>query len=166
MGMQCPYCHYKETKVTDSRDTGIYTIRRRRECLQCHRRFTTYEYIEFSPLYVIKKDGRREKYNKNKIRTGVMKALEKRSISREQIEDMLDKIEEKIYRLGKEEIESSQIGEYVMETLRELDQVAYIRFASVYRAFADITLFEEEVRKLTKNIRREEDDTEDNKKRR
>ena len=134
MGMQCPYCHYEETKVTDSRDTGIYTIRRRRECLRCHRRFTTYEHIDLTPIYVIKKDGRRERYDKNKIRTGVMKALEKR------------------HHLGKEEIKSSIIGEYVMDALRELDQVAYIRFASVYRAFADITLFEEEVKKLTKNF--------------
>ncbi|HEC90000.1 MAG TPA: transcriptional repressor NrdR [Thermoplasmatales archaeon] len=152
--MQCPYCHYGETKVTDSRDTGIYTIRRRRECLRCHRRFTTYEHIELTPIYVIKKDGRREKYDKNKIRIGVLKALEKRPVSREQIEEMLDRIEEKIHRLGREEIESSLIGEYVMDALRELDQVAYIRFASVYRAFADITLFEEEVRKLTKDIER------------
>ncbi|RLF41038.1 MAG: transcriptional regulator NrdR [Thermoplasmata archaeon] len=152
--MQCPYCHYGETKVTDSRDTGIYTIRRRRECLRCHRRFTTYEHIELTPIYVIKKDGRREKYDKNKIRIGVLKALEKRPVSREQIEEVLDRIEEKIHRLGREEIESSLIGEYVMDALRELDQVAYIRFASVYRAFADITLFEEEVRKLTKDIER------------
>jgi len=160
--MRCPFCHYEETKVTDSRDTGIYTIRRRRECLRCHRRFTTYEHIELAPLYVIKKDGRREKYDKNKIRIGVMKALEKRPVSKEQVEALLDEVEEKIRRLGKEEVETSLIGEFVMDALRELDQVAYIRFASVYRSFADITLFEEEVKKLQKTlVVRKRDDKED-----
>lgn len=154
--MRCPYCQHENTKVTDSRDTGVYTIRRRRECLSCHRRFTTYEHIEMTPIYIIKKDGRREKYDKNKIKTGVMKALEKRPVSHEQVETMLDAIEEKIRRTGKEEIESSIIGEYVMDALKEIDQVAYIRFASVYRSFADITLFEKEVRKLTeKTMNRE-----------
>lgn len=147
--MQCPYCHHENTKVTDSRDTGVYSIRRRRECLNCHRRFTTYEHIEMSPVYIVKKDGRREKFEKNKIKNGVMKALEKRPVSHEQIETLLDNIEEKIRRTGKEEISSTYIGEYVMEELKELDQVAYIRFASVYRSFADITLFEKEVQKLT-----------------
>ena len=148
--MQCPYCDHENTKVTDSRDTGIYSIRRRRECLDCHRRFTTYEHIELSPIYVIKKDGKREPYDKQKIKKGVMKALEKRPISQEQIETVLENIEEKIRRAGQEEIQSNMIGEYVMNELKELDQVAYIRFASVYRSFADITFFEEEVKKLTK----------------
>ncbi len=102
-----------------------------------------------SPIYIIKKDGRREKYDKNKIKHGVMKALEKRPVSHEQIETLLENIEEKIRRTGKEEISSTTIGEYVMDELKALDQVAYIRFASVYRSFADITLFEKEVQKLT-----------------
>lgn len=149
IGVQCPYCHHENTKVTDSRETGVYSIRRRRECLECNRRFTTYEHIEMSPIYIIKKDGRREKYDKNKIKHGVMKALEKRPVSHEQIETLLENIEEKIRRTGKEEISSTTIGEYVMDELKALDQVAYIRFASVYRSFADITLFEKEVQKLT-----------------
>jgi transcriptional repressor NrdR len=102
-----------------------------------------------NPIYIIKKDGRRETYDKNKIKTGVMKALEKRPISHDRIEQLLDNIEEKVRRLGKEEIESSNIGEFVMLELKNIDQVAYIRFASVYRSFADITLFEKEVQKLT-----------------
>ena len=147
--MQCPYCQHENTKVTDSRETGVLSIRRRRECLKCHQRFTTYEHIEMNPIYIIKKDGRRETYDKNKIKTGVMKALEKRPISHDRIEQLLDNIEEKVRRLGKEEIESSNIGEFVMKELKNIDQVAYIRFASVYRSFADITLFEKEVQKLT-----------------
>ena len=122
--MECPYCQHPETKVTDSRDTGTYTIRRRRECLKCNRRFTTYEYIEMTPVYVIKKDGRREKFQRNKIKNGITKALEKRPIGHDKIEEMLDSIEEKIRRTGKEEIESSVIGEYVMEQLKETDHVA------------------------------------------
>jgi transcriptional repressor NrdR len=147
--MQCPYCQHENTKVTDSRDTGIYSIRRRRECLSCHRRFTTYEHIEMSPIYIIKKDGRREKYDKSKIKTGIVKALEKRPVSPEQIENLLDTIEEHIRKEGKEEISSTLIGEFVMEEIKKIDEVAYIRFASVYRSFADITLFEKEVQKLT-----------------
>jgi transcriptional repressor NrdR len=148
--MQCPYCEHENTKVTDSRDTGVYSIRRRRECLSCHRRFTTYEHIELSPIYIIKKDGRREKYDKSKIKTGIVKALEKRPVSPEQIENLLDTIEEHVRKEGKEEISSTRIGEFVMEELKKIDEVAYIRFASVYRSFADITLFEKEVQKLTK----------------
>jgi len=149
--MQCPYCKYENTKVTDSRDTGVYSIRRRRECLKCNRRFTTYEHVELNPVYIIKKDGKREQYSKEKIKKGIMKALEKRPVSTDQIENILDNIEENIRRTGKEEISSKNIGEYVMKELKNLDQVAYIRFASVYRSFADITLFEKEVKKLTKN---------------
>ncbi|MFH1100474.1 MAG: transcriptional regulator NrdR [Methanobacteriota archaeon] len=146
--MKCPYCNNPDSKVTDSRDTEMYSIRRRRECLNCGRRFTTYEYIEMSPLFVIKKDGRREKYDRNKIKNGIMKAIEKRPISHEKIEEMLDTIEEKIRRYGKDEIETSVIGEYVMEALKQVDQVAYIRFASVYRSFTDVTSFEKEVKNL------------------
>ena len=146
--MNCPYCNHIDTKVTDSRDTGG-SIRRRRECLHCNRRFTTYEYIEMAPMFVIKKDGRREKFDRCKIKNGMMKALEKRPISTEKIEDMVDAIEEKIRRVGKDEIETSVIGEFVMETLKEVDHVAYIRFASVYRQFTDVPSFEKEVKNLT-----------------
>ena len=146
--MNCPYCNHIETKVTDSRDTGNYSIRRRRECLKCNKRFTTYEHIEMSPIYVIKKNGQKEKFERTKIKKGIEKALEKRPISVEQIEEMLDKIEEKIRRCGKEEIESKIIGEYVMDVLKETDHVAYIRFASVYRSFTDVTSFEKEVKEL------------------
>ena len=147
--MQCPYCNHVETKVTDSRDTGTYTIRRRRECLKCNRRFTTYEYIELTPVYVKKKDGRLEKFDRKKIKNGIMKALEKRPIGHDMMEEMIDSIEEKIRRAGGEEIESSQIGEYVMDCLKEVDHVAYIRFASVYRSFTDVSSFEREVKNLT-----------------
>ena len=146
--MECPYCHNIETKVTDSRDTGALSIRRRRECLKCGKRFTTYEHIEMQPLYVIKKDGRREKFDRNKIKSGVIKALEKRPVSHDEIEKMMDSIEEKIRKSGNEEIETSAIGEYVMDELKDVDHVAYIRFASVYRSFADLSSFEKEVKNL------------------
>ncbi len=148
--MECPYCHKNETKVTDSRDTGTLSIRRRRECLSCGKRFTTYEYIELSPIFVIKKDGRREKFERKKIKNGLVKALEKRPVGHEKIEEILDEIEEKIRRNGSEEIDSKQIGEFVMDELKKTDHVAYIRFASVYRRFADISSFEEEIKNLTK----------------
>jgi transcriptional repressor NrdR len=148
--MECPYCSHIDTKVTDSRDTGSYTIRRRRECLRCNKRFTTYEYVEMNPVLIIKKDGRREKFDRSKIKKGIMKALEKRPVSHEKIEEMINTIEEKIRRSGKEEIESNIIGEFVMNELKDTDQVAYIRFASVYRSFADITFFQKEIKNLTK----------------
>jgi len=148
--VECPYCNHIETKVTDSRDTGSYTIRRRRECLKCNKRFTTYEHVEMNPVLIIKKDDRREKFDRNKIKKGIMKALEKRPVSHEKIEEIIDKIQEKVRRSGKEEIESNVIGEYVMNELKETDQVAYIRFASVYRSFADITFFQKEIKNLTR----------------
>ncbi len=148
--MECPFCNKNETKVTDSRDTGTLSIRRRRECLSCGKRFTTYEYIELSPIYVIKKDGRREKFDRNKIKNGLVKALEKRPVGHTKIEETLDSIEEKIRRNGSEEIDSKKIGEFVMDELKQTDHVAYIRFASVYRSFADISSFEEEIKNLTK----------------
>lgn len=148
--MECPYCRANETKVTDSRDTGAFSIRRRRECLDCGKRFTTYEYVEMQPLYVVKKDGRRENFDRNKIKRGLEKAVEKRPVSHEQIEEILSGIEEKIRKTGSEELESETIGEYVMDALKETDHVAYIRFASVYRSFADIESFEEEIKNLAK----------------
>ena len=151
--MECPYCKNTETKVTDSRDTGALSIRRRRECLSCKKRFTTYEHIEMQPIYVIKKDGQRENFERSKIKKGIMKAIEKRPVNHEKIEEILDEIEEKIRRNGSEEIESKKIGEYVMDLLKKTDDVAYIRFASVYRSFADISSFEEEIKNLTnKNV--------------
>ena len=146
--MECPYCHNIETKVTDSRDTGTLSIRRRRECLKCNKRFTTYEYIELTPIYVKKKDGRLEKFDRNKIKNGIIKALEKRPVDHEKIEEMVNSIEEKIRRTGSEQMESTQIGEYVMDGLKETDHVAYIRFASVYRSFTDVSSFQEEVKNL------------------
>ena len=146
--MECPYCHNIETKVTDSRDTGSLSIRRRRECLKCNKRFTTYEYIELTPVYVKKKDGRLEKFDRNKIKNGIMKALEKRPVEHEKVEELLDSIEEKIRRNGSEQIDSTVIGEYVMDGLKETDHVAYIRFASVYRSFTDVSSFQEEVKNL------------------
>ena len=148
--MECPYCHHNETKVTDSRDTGSLAIRRRRECLECNKRFTTYEYIELTPLYVKKKDGRLEKFDRSKIKKGIVKALEKRPVDREKIEEILESIEEKVRRIGTEEIESTVIGEFVMDSLKETDHVAYIRFASVYRSFTDVSSFQEEVKNLIK----------------
>ena len=153
--MECPYCHDKETKVTDSRDTGAYTIRRRRECLNCNRRFTTYEHIEMAPVYVVKKDGRREKFERNKIRKGILKALEKRPVPTDKVDEMIEKIEDNIRRTGKEEIDSSIIGEYVMDALKKIDHVAYIRFASVYRSFTDVSYFEKEVRNLIQQTKGE-----------
>lgn len=146
--MECPFCQNNETKVTDSRDTGALSIRRRRECLNCGKRFTTYEHIELQPIYVIKKDGRREKFDRAKIKTGISKALEKRPVSHEKIDEMIEKIEERIRRTGNEEIETSMIGEYVMDELKEVDHIAYIRFASVYRSFTDLSSFEKEVKNL------------------
>ena len=153
--MECPYCHNKETKVTDSRDTGEFTIRRRRECLSCNRRFTTYEHIEMTPVYVVKKDGRREKFERNKIRKGILKALEKRPVPTEKVDEMIEKIEDNFRRTGKEEIDSSIIGEYVMDALKKIDHVAYIRFASVYRSFTDVSSFEQEVKNLIQQTKGE-----------
>ncbi len=148
--MKCPYCNHNELKVTDSRDTGATTIRRRRECLKCAKRFTTYEYVEMTPIYVVKKDGRREKFDREKIKNGIMKAVEKRPIPHKKIGEIITDIEEKIRRFGNEEIESKKIGEYIMDALKELDEVAYIRFASVYRSFTDVTSFEREIKNLSK----------------
>lgn len=116
----------------------------------CKKRFTTYERLELTPLYVIKKDSRREEFNKEKLKAGIMKALEKRPIEIEKVEEMIEGIEERVRQLGKKEVKSSRIGEITIKELKELDQVAYIRFASVYRSFADITLFEKELKDLMK----------------
>ncbi|HDD46094.1 MAG TPA: transcriptional repressor NrdR [Candidatus Aenigmarchaeota archaeon] len=149
--MLCPYCNNKETRVVDKRETGDgKVIRRRRECLACGKRFTTYERIELSPVIVIKKDGRRERFDRNKLKIGILKACEKRPISEEQIDSLINNIEMEIRSNGNTEVESRVIGELVMENLRKLDEVAYIRFASVYRQFADIKSFQNELRRLLK----------------
>ena len=145
--MLCPYCTNSETKVTDKRDSGSMA-RRRRECLKCGKRFTTYERVELD-LNVIKKDGRRQKFNRDKLFEGVAKNLEKRPFTTEQIDTIVDEIEARVYRIAKDkDIKSSKIGEMVMDKLKKVDKVAYIRFAAVYRDFADIDEFKDELKKL------------------
>jgi transcriptional repressor NrdR len=142
--MNCPYCENYDSKVIDSRDTND-GIRRRRQCLQCGSRFTTYERWEFASLFVIKKDGRREDFNREKLAMGIRKALEKRPFSEDTADRLTDDIEGELSHLGKTEIPSSIIGDMVMARLKSLDHIAYIRFASVYQEFADITTLKEEV---------------------
>lgn len=147
--MKCPYCSYEEDKVIDSRPTDEgATIRRRRECLNCHKRYTTYEKVESLPIMVVKKDGSRQPYDREKVRKGILRACEKRSISIDQIENVLDSIEAHISNSLEREVTSATIGELVMDKLRELDEVAYVRFASVYRQFKDINTFMNELNKL------------------
>ena len=145
--MNCPYCSYKESKVTDKRESPE-GIRRRRECLKCKKRFTTYEKIARDDLYVIKKDGRREKFSREKLETGINLAFEKRPVEKEKIIKMINEIEEQIRKKGKKEITTSEIGELVMKKIKRIDNVAYIRFASVYRDFQDIKDFKREMREL------------------
>ena len=141
--MKCPFCGYTESRVKDSRDIGD-SIHRRRECEQCKGRFSTYERVEKFPLMVIKRDQRREAYDRQKLSVGLLKACEKRPLPAGEIENAVEEIEQEIYRSGILEIPSNMIGELVMERLRSMDKIAYIRFASVYRSFADIeTMFEE-----------------------
>lgn len=144
--MRCPFCN-AETKVTNKRDSKEGT-RRRRECLKCKRRFTTYEKIEIANLRVIKKDGRRETFDSEKIKKGIIKACEKRPVSLEKIDVMVREIENKIAESNKKEVRSATIGEMVMKALKKLDKVAYIRFASVYREFKDVSDFKKEIRGL------------------
>ena len=146
--MRCPYCAHSETDVVDSRDTDDFRIRRRRECAKCKRRFTTYEEVDKEDIFVIKKDGRREKFDRHKLMSGLERSCEKRPVSRQQIEEMANWVEGKLRKSGKKEIETNDIGELVMERLRKVDDVAYIRFASVYRSFTDIDSFEDALRKL------------------
>jgi transcriptional repressor NrdR len=142
--MKCPFCGYTDSKVTDSRDVND-TIRRRRECLGCGLRFTTHERIQTSNLVIIKKDKRREEYSREKLTTGIRKACEKRPLPTGAIEKLVDDVENELHSLGKVEIASSVVGEIVMEKLKQLDHIAYIRFASVYRDFADISSLKHEV---------------------
>jgi transcriptional repressor NrdR len=145
--MRCPHCGYKEDKVVDSRATQEESaIRRRRECLKCGKRFTTYEYIEEVSLMVIKKDGRREPFDRKKVISGIMKACEKRPISMEKMEEIATSVERAIQKKSDREVSSPRIGELVMEKLKALDDVAYVRFASVYRQFKDVGQFMEELK--------------------
>ena len=145
--MRCLHCGYKEDKVVDSRATQQGSaIRRRRECLKCGKRFTTYEYIEEVSLMAIKKDGRREPFDRKKILSGVMKACEKRPISLEKMEEIVIQVERAIQKKSDREVASTRIGELVMEKLKVLDDVAYVRFASVYRQFKDVGQFMEELK--------------------
>lgn len=147
--MRCPFCGETETKVLDSRPAEEgKAIRRRRECENCRERFTTYERVEEIPLLVIKKDGSRDVFDKRKILSGILKACEKRPISMEELESIVSRVEQKIKNTMEKEITSSLIGEYVMEELRNIDEVAYVRFASVYRQFKDINKFMQELQKL------------------
>lgn len=147
--MKCPYCGYEDSKVVDSRpaDEGE-SIRRRRECLQCSKRFTTYETVEKTPVMIIKRDNTREPYNRQKLLNGIMRACEKRPISIEKIDEIIEKVETRIYGQMEREISSKLVGEYTMEYLKDVDEVAYVRFASVTRQFKDIHTFMEELTKL------------------
>lgn len=150
--MKCPFCGYQDTKVLDSRPTEDDTsIRRRRECLKCFKRFTTYEKVEDIPVYVVKKDGKREPFDKRKIFTGILRSCEKRAVSIQDMERMTDEIEKIVYNTMNQEVSSQFIGELVMEKLKDTDDVAYVRFASVYRQFKDINTFMEELQKLLKD---------------
>lgn len=145
--MKCPLCHYQETKVIDSRLSGEgNSIRRRRECLKCRERFTTYEYVEHVPLMVVKRDGRRQPFDRSKIVAGFIKACEKRPVSIDKMEEITDEIERIIQKKYDREISSREIGELVMEKLAALDEVAYVRFASVYRQFRDVNQFMSELK--------------------
>ena len=147
--MKCPYCGYEESKVIDSRpaDEGE-RIRRRRECLKCSKRFTTHEVIETVPIIVVKRDKSREVFDRNKLTAGILRACEKRPVSIEQIEKMVDNIEGQLQSSLDREVTSMRIGELSMEQLKSVDEVAYVRFASVYRQFKDINTFMEELNKL------------------
>lgn len=150
--MKCPYCNYYDTAVLDSRDSeDLGSIRRRRECLKCEKRFTTYERVDIVDLIVLKKDGRREQFDRKKLLTGMLKATEKRPVTMDQIEKACDEIERELRQRQSIEIPSPDMGEIVMNKLKKLDEVAYIRFASVYRSFDDLETFEKEVKSLLKN---------------
>ncbi|WP_406540981.1 transcriptional regulator NrdR [Clostridium ljungdahlii] len=150
--MKCPYCGYNETKVVDSISTDDnMAIRRRRECLRCNKRYTTYEKIENVPILVVKKNMNREYFDRTKILNGLIKACEKRPVSRKQIENITDEVEKKINNNMITEISSSEIGEIIMENLKKVDEVSYVRFASVYRQFKDINTFMQEIKNLISN---------------
>ncbi|MCD8223121.1 MAG: transcriptional regulator NrdR [Clostridiales bacterium] len=150
--MKCPFCSEADTKVIDSRPADDNSsIRRRRQCTKCGKRFTTYEKLETIPLMVIKKDRSREAYDRSKIEAGIIRSCHKRPVSIQQIGQVVDEIENRIFTMEEKEVETSVIGELVMQKLKDLDEVAYVRFASVYREFKDVNTFVEEVSKLLKS---------------
>lgn len=149
--MKCPYCNRESTKVVDSRPAENNSIRRRRQCESCGKRYTTYERIENVPLIVIKKDQNREPYNRSKIEAGIIRSCHKRPVSVNQITGLVDEIENTIFNLDVKEISSNQIGEILMNKLKDFDSVAYVRFASVYREFKDVNTFMDEIKKLLDN---------------
>jgi transcriptional repressor NrdR len=150
--MRCPFCGHREDKVVDSRATQEESaIRRRRECLSCGRRFTTYEYVEDVSLMVIKKDGRRQPFDRKKILTGIMRACEKRPVSLEKMEEITTQVERAINKSAAREVPSTEIGELIIQKLKKLDDVAYVRFASVYRQFKDVGQFMQELNSLLGN---------------
>ncbi len=147
--MKCPFCEYLESKVVDSRPTDEgQAIRRRRECMRCGRRFTTYEKIEEIPIIVVKKDGNRQSYDRNKLLNGILKSCEKRPVPMSVIEQIVDDIEKNLSNSLEKEITSVSIGEMVMNKLKDIDEVAYVRFASVYRQFKDVNSFMDELKKI------------------
>jgi transcriptional repressor NrdR len=149
--MKCPYCSHKETKVNDKRETeDLAVTRRRRECLKCKKRFTTYEKTEEFEMAIVKKDGKRERFDRHKLLSGILKSCEKRPVSMEKIGEIVDDIEADLKEKGENEIPSKKLGQMVMRKLKSLDKVAYIRFASVYREFEDLESFNEELDKLQK----------------
>ncbi len=152
--MKCPFCGHTESRVVDTREVGD-GIRRRRECQACGQRFTTYEQVARVNLLVIKRDGRREPFDRQKLYEGIRRACAKRPVSAERIEQVVSEIETNLYNLGQAEVPSRTIGEMVMERLREIDDVAYVRFASVYRSFADIQTLKREVDQIVEQQRRE-----------
>lgn len=154
--MKCPYCSADDTKVIDSRPADDNSsIRRRRQCERCGKRFTTYEKLETMPLMVIKKDNSREVYDRSKIEAGILHSCHKRPVSTQQIEAMVDEIENQIFNMEEKEVATTVIGELVMNRLKDLDEVAYVRFASVYREFKDVNTFMEELGKLLKKDKKE-----------
>ena len=149
--MKCQFCSCMDSKVIDSRPTDDgNSIRRRRECTNCGRRFTTYEKVELSPLFVVKKDGRREEFDSQKIKAGILHACDKLPVSMQQIEDIVSRVEQRAYASMDGEISSEKIGDMVINELKELNDVAYVRFAAVYRKFTDVGTFMEELQKLVK----------------
>jgi len=153
--VKCPYCTFAENKVIDKRESEDGKItRRRRQCLKCSKRFTTFERVETLDILVVKKDNKRELFDRSKIRTGIVKSCEKRPVSAQIIETMVDEVESDIRNLATTEVSSKKIGELIIKRLKKVDEVAYIRFASVYRQFADLEDFEKELLSLTKNLKK------------
>jgi len=149
--MLCPFCQHRKDRVIESRESrGGYVIRRRRECLSCLRRYTTYERSEEIPHMVVKKDGRRERFNRSKILAGVLRACEKRPVPRKELDQIVERVERRLQSSQEGEVKTEVVGKLVMEQLKEIDKIAYVRFASVYREFRDVREFQDEVERLHK----------------